>query len=81
MTTTAELLMTVRHHFTLAEQHRIVGGTYDASEGSPAAVAIQAAMRNMMAAGFSHAECLSTLRELASDVVRTVRATKGAHHA
>lgn len=72
--TTAHLLMIVRDHFTAAERMRRVGGTYNAGEGSPAALAIQAAMRNMQAAGLSHSQCLQTLRELAHDVVRSVRA-------
>jgi hypothetical protein len=73
MTTTAHLLMTVRQHFVAAERARRTGGTYEAGEGSPAALAIQAAMRNMQAAGLSHAECLSALRDLATDVVRSLR--------
>jgi hypothetical protein len=72
--TTAHLLMTVRDHFTAAERARRAGGTYNAGEGSPAALAIQAAMRNMQAAGLNYAQCLDALRELAHDVVRTVRA-------
>jgi hypothetical protein len=72
--TTAHLLMTVRDHFTAAERARRAGGTYNAGEGSPAALAIQAAMRNMQAAGLNYAQCLDALQELAHDVVRTVRA-------
>jgi hypothetical protein len=70
---TAILLMDVRHHFTAAEHARRTGGTYDASEGSAAANAIGAAMRNMLAAGLTHAQALGALRDLARDVVRTVR--------
>ena len=70
---TAILLMDVRHHFTAAERARRTGGTYDASEGSAAAKAISAAMRNMLAAGLTHAQALGALRDLAGDVVRTVR--------
>lgn len=70
---TAQLLMDVRAHFEAAERARRNGGTYDAGEGSPAARAIEAASRNMRAAGFDHPMILSTFRDLARDVVRSLR--------
>ena len=73
MKTTAELLMDVRSHFVAAETQRRIGGTYDASEGSAAARAIEAASRNMQAAGFDNTLVLSTFRDLANDVVRSFR--------
>lgn len=69
---TGTLLMDVRNHFKAAECARRNGGTYDAGEGSPAALAIQAAARNMKAAGFDDAMVLSTFRDIARDVVRTM---------
>ena len=68
---TAILLMDVRHYFTAAERARRTGGTYEAGEGSDAAKAIGAAMRNMLAAGLTHAQALGALRDLARDVVRS----------
>jgi hypothetical protein len=70
---TAILLMDVRRHFVAAEHARRTGGTYEAGEGSSAANAIGAAMRNMLAAGLTHAQALGALRDLAGDVVRSVR--------
>lgn len=74
MNTTAHLLINVREHFTAAERARRAGGTYDASEGSPSALAVQAAMRNLLASGLTHAQALDTFRQLARDVARAVRA-------
>lgn len=70
--TTAHLLMDVRAHFEAAERARRSGDTYNAGEGSPAARAIEAASRNMRAAGFDNALILSTFRDLARDVVRSM---------
>lgn len=72
--TTAELLRAVRAHFEAAETARRAGGSYDAGEGSPAARAIEAAARNMKAAGFTPDLILSTFRDLARDVVKSHRA-------
>ena len=68
---TAILLMNVRQHFVAAEHARRTGGTYEAGEGSPAAEAISAAMRNMLAAGLTHAQALGAFRDLAREVVRS----------